>query len=174
MVKVKGLSRLWIWGVFLTMALQLAASPCFSDEQKPRVMLNVKGEKEVHLIRDGKNVVELAPMDETARGDILVYTLTYQNNDTIIVKNLTVVDPIPEHTEYVSGSAEGKDTKILFSINGGATYLEPPITYKSLDSNGKETVQTAPPELYTHIKWIVQRPVHPNETGTTTFKVKVK
>lgn len=164
----------WRWGVLLVMHLLLAASAGLAGEPTPRIELTVAGQKEVVRIRDGQSVVTLAPMDRIASGDVLVYTVTYRNSGTSIAKDVTVVDPIPANTVYIPGSAAGADTTILFSIDGGATFREPPVLYKGRDSAGKEIVQPAPPEMYTHIKWIVRTPVNPNGTGTTRFKVKVK
>lgn len=156
----------------MTAAL-LTALSSFAEELKPKVELMVRGEKEVVRVRNGKKAVELAPLDNARGGDVLLYTVTYHNSGKSVARNVEVVDPIPANTVYVPGSATGKTTKILFSINGGATYLEPPVTYRSRDNAGKEVVQPAPPEMYTHIKWIVPS-LGANASGTASFKVKVK
>jgi len=161
-----------LWSALIVAALFAAAQQAWADE--PRIALKVSGEKEVVQIRNGKKTVSTAPMDKIQSGDSLVYTITYQNTGKSVARDVTVVDPVPANTAYLPGSAAGKDTKILFSINGGATYLEPPVLRKIRDAAGKEIVQPAPPELYTHIKWIVKAPVAPGATGTVTFKVKVK
>ena len=162
------------WGLLLAVPLLLMAGISFAQEQQPRIVLEVSGQKEVVRTKDGKKTVLLEPMDRIGTGDVLVYTVTYRNSGKSVARDVTVVNPIPQHTVYIPESAAGRDTKILFSINGGATYLEPPVLYKSRDNAGKEIVQPATPEMYTHIKWIVQTPVNPNAKGTTTFKVKVK
>ena len=164
----------WRWSVILITALLLAATTAFANEQNPRIVLKVSGEKEVVRIKDGKKVVQLVPMDKIKSGDVLLYTVTYLNSGKSMAKDVTVVDPIPVNSVYIPESAAGKDTKILFSINGGATYVEPPVMHKIRDNAGNEIIRPAPPEMYTHIKWIVQTPVNPNTTGKITFKVKVK
>jgi len=174
MVRNRRLKKGWLWGLLLAALLLLQAGIAFAQEQQPRIVLQISGQKEVIRIRDGKKAVILEPMDKIGTGDVLVYTVTYLNSGKSLARDVTVVNPIPEHTVYIPGSAAGRDTKILFSINGGATYLEPPVFYKSRDNAGKEIVQPATPEMYTHIKWIVQTPVTPNVKGTTNFKVKVK
>jgi uncharacterized repeat protein (TIGR01451 family) len=164
----------WKWRLILIGALFLAATAGFADEQNPRIILSVKGEKEVVQTKDGKKIVQLAPMDTIKSGDVLVYSVTYQNSGKSVAKDVTVINPIPVNTVYIPESAAGKDTKIFFSINGGATYQPAPVMQKIRDSAGKEIIQPAPPELFTHIKWMVQVPVSPNATGMTTFKVRVK
>ncbi|MDD3887100.1 MAG: hypothetical protein PHI35_09525 [Victivallaceae bacterium] len=161
-----------LWSALIVAALFAAAQQAWADE--PRIALTVNGEKEVAQIRNGKKTVSKAPMDKIKSGDILVYTITYHNTGKSVARDVTVVDPVPANTVYLPGSAAGKDTKILFSINGGTTYHEPPVMRKSLDTAGREITAPAPPELYTHIQWIVKTPVAPNATGTVTFKVKVK
>ncbi len=172
MNNVKTFRSMVLWGALFIAALSLAAPQAWADE--PRITLKVSGKKEVAQTRDGRKTVSLAPMDNIKSGDILVYTVMYHNTGKSVARDVTVVDPVPENTVYLPGSAAGKDAKILFSINGGATFVEPPVLRKSLDAAGKEILQPAPPELFTHIKWIIKTPVPSNATGTVTFKVKVK
>ena len=172
MTSVKTFLWMLLWRALFLAALLLAAPQARADE--PRIALKVSGEKEVTQIRNGKKTVTTAPLDKIKSGDILVYTVMYHNTGKSVARDVTVVDPVPANTVYLPGSAAGKDAKIFFSINGGATFVEPPVLRKSLDAAGKEILQPAPPELFTHIKWIIKAPVPANATGTVTFKVKVK
>ena len=59
---------------------------------------------------DGQNV---------HKGDVLNYTITYTNSDDFTA-NVTITDTIPQHTEYVAGSADNggvfADGKITWSL----------------------------------------------------------
>lgn len=159
----------------LAMFLSLfAATGSYAVDRKPKIELKVSMAKEFVRSKDGKRIVELLPVEKTARGDVLVYTVNYRNTGRSVARNVVVVDPIPAETTYIPKSATGQNTKILFSINGGATFQEPPVYFKSRDAAGTETTRPAPPEMYTHLKWIVQVPLEPDETGKASFKVKVK
>jgi len=175
MVKKKtGDSCRGVYKLLATLLLLIMATGAYAAEQKPKIELKNSAAKEIVRIKDGRQIVELLPVVKTARGDILVYTVSYRNSGQSEARNVTVVDPIPEGATYMPGSAAGQNSKILFSINGGATYIEPPVLYKSLDASGKEITGPASPEMYTHVKWIVQVPLKPGETGKASFKVKVK
>lgn len=174
MMKKRAWKRGWSRAAPLIAALVLVATTGFAGEKSPRIELKITGEKEVVRIKDGKKILETVPTDQIQRGDVFVYTVTYLNSGQSTANNVTVVAPIPANTVYVLGSAVGKDTQITFSIDGGKTYLEPPVLLKVKDKTGREIVRPAPPEMFTHIKWVVQTPVHPQGTGTTTFRVKIK
>lgn len=162
---------IYFLGVIALLLLTVTGSRA---EEKPSIELKISAAKESIRLKDGKQLVELLPVEKTRRGDVLVYTINYRNSGRSDARNVAVIDPVPEGTTYIPESAAGKNTRISFSINGGATYMEPPLYFKTRDASGKETSQVAPPEMYTHIKWLVQVPLKPGETGKTSFRVKVK
>lgn len=129
MTNVKTFRWMVLWGALFLAALLLAAPQARADE--PRIALKVSGEKEVTQIRNGKKTVTTAPLDKIKSGDILVYTVMYHNTGKSVARDVTVVDPVPANTVYLPGSAAGKDAKIFFSINGGATFVEPPFCAKA-------------------------------------------
>lgn len=154
-----------------------ACSPAFGQKktnEKRSVAIEIKVQKEVRTLKDGKWVVELQPADKSKRDDVLVYTIIYRNRHDFAAKNVSIVDPIPDGTVYVMGSASGDGTETTFSTDGGKTYQKPPITYTIVKPGGKKEEAPAPPEKYTHIKWLITTAVAPGRYGTVSFKVKVK
>lgn len=154
--------------------LLLPAMVAHAQEQKPRIELKTSGAREVVRDNHGKKVVELLPASEAGSGETLVYTTEYHNSGQGSAKEVTVVSPIPANTVYVDGSAAGRNCKILYSLNQGATFHEPPLYVKTRDPAGREISVPATPEQITKIKWIVQTPVKAGERGTTTYKVRIK
>jgi uncharacterized repeat protein (TIGR01451 family) len=107
-------------------------------------------------------------------GDVLKYTITYRNAGSAEARDGSVVDPVPKDTCYVPGSAEGKDTAIAFSIDG-KRFLEPRmLKYRERRADGTEAERTAPPEMYTHIRWKLLKAVPPGGAGSVSFKARVK
>ncbi|MCK9483088.1 MAG: hypothetical protein M0R34_01830 [Candidatus Marinimicrobia bacterium] len=107
-------------------------------------------------------------------GDVIHYTITAQNVGDGVMTSPVVTDPIPAGVVYVPMSAKGEDTIITFSINSGITYQNWPPTYTVKDADGKEIVKNAPPEMISHIRWELQKPLAPNEKKILEFDVKVK
>jgi uncharacterized repeat protein (TIGR01451 family) len=117
--------------------------------------------------RDEKGMLMSQP------GDIIRYTLLAENTSNQEAHNVELVDPIPFGTEYVLGSAEGKNTTILYSIDGGGTYVQQP-TIEVLDEQGRVVKKPAPASMYTHVKWIIRQPVQPKEKKLVELRVRVQ
>jgi len=145
------------------------------DPAKPELALTLAAQKEV-TVKDaeGKTKVEWQEVRDVKPGDILKYTITYRNVGTVEARDGRVVDPVPQETAYVSGSVEGKDAAITFSLDG-KTFQDPPLLkYKVRQADGTEAEYQATPEMYTHIQWKLLKPVPPGGTGSLSFKAKVK
>lgn len=108
----------------------------------------------------------------TSPGDLVLFTLMAENTGAENAHNVEVVDPIPFGTEYVIGSAKGKNTAIVFSIDGGNTYVEQP-TIEVKDEQGRLIRKQAPASMYTHVKWVIQDVVQPKEKRPLDLQVKI-
>lgn len=108
---------------------------------------------------------------KVAPGDVVIFTARYENKGRQPATGVVITNPVPEHMTYVDLSAEGKGTKIEFSIDNGKTYGTPQ-DLKVTDKDGK-TRQALPGE-YTHIRWAVAAPVAPGASGSATFRAQIK
>jgi len=153
-------------------AFVLSSISAWAAAQGPKLKLNISMAKEVKTSKDGKEVVESVPAEKIGAGDTIVYTITYKNEGQSVARDAKIVDPVPEHTTYVLGSAEGNDAEIAFSIDGGKTYHKPPVMVRQKDKSGSPV--EAPAEAYTHVQWTIKKDIQPGETGQVVFKVKVK
>jgi uncharacterized repeat protein (TIGR01451 family) len=161
------MSIFWV-GVFF---LHTNVSPA---QTGPLLDLKTTAEKEVRVQKNGKWVVERVPLDKTGPRDILVYTISYRNTGKSPIVDATIVDPIPAGTLYVLDSAEGKDAEIACSIDGGRSYQKPPASLRVKKPDGTEEVKPAPADRYTHIQWVIKKPVPPGESGRVSLKVTVR
>lgn len=160
----------------LLIAIMVASLPALaSAEEKPNLVLTLEAHKQV-IVKDeeGKTWIEWKEVDSTDPGDVLKYTVTYTNEGKIEARDAVIVDPIPAGTVYVSDSAEGKDSSITYSLDGKAFQSAPLLRYKVKQSDGSEVEYKATPDMYTHIKWKLAKPVPAGGVGTVSFKVKVK
>jgi uncharacterized repeat protein (TIGR01451 family) len=140
----------------------------------PRLSIEIAATKEISAIENGKSVQKKVPAKEGYPGDVLTYAITYKNDGDANAVGAQIVDPIPAATTYLPGSATTGDVELAFSIDGGKSYSAEPVTYTIADEKGVNVRKTATPEMYTHIKWKLLKPVLPGGTGTLEFKVKVK
>lgn len=173
---MKGLfdaGRLTVIVSFLS-AVFLLAGVALAQPGSPKLVLKTAAEKEVQVKKDGKIQVTRVPADRAHPGDVVVYTITYENAGKGPVLDAEIVDPIPQGVVYLLNSAEGKDAEITCSIDGGRTWLKPPVMMQVRKPDGSLESQPAPPERYTHIRWLIKKSVAPGQTGKVSFKVTVK
>jgi uncharacterized repeat protein (TIGR01451 family) len=87
-------------------------------------------------------------------GDVIRYTLVFTNLTAGPVKNIQFVDPIPQGTVYVLGSAAAdRPVRVEYSIDGGKSYSARPVM--AVVQDGRQVEQPAPRERYTHVRWTV-------------------
>jgi uncharacterized repeat protein (TIGR01451 family) len=124
---------------------------------------NAKGVKEVKRVEVGKAAV--------VPGDVVVFTTSYTNTGKKPADKVVITNPVPEHMDYVDQSAEGKGTKIEFSVDKAKSYGTPD-KLTVTDAQGK--TRKAGPTDYTHIRWTLVKPLPPGGTGSVSFRAKVR
>ena len=139
----------------------------------PNIEIVLTAEIEVQETVDGKEVISRMPATEAGPGQTIFYTLTYRNNGDEKATNVTLNDPIPKETIYVSGSAFGEGATVTFSTDGQTYQEESRVTYKIKKADGSEIEKAASPEQYTHIRWTVQT-VPPGFGGIVGFEAMVR
>ncbi len=124
---------------------------------------NAKGEKEVKHLDVAKTKV--------LPGDTVVFTTIYKNIGKKPAEQVVITNPVPDHMDYIGGSAEGNGAKIDFSVTKGRRYGSPAaLTIR--DAQGH--VRKAKPNDYTTIRWTVIKPIAPGAVGRVSFKAKVQ
>jgi len=157
---------------FVFIALLLSAP--LAALAQPKISVNMTAEKEVVEVVNGKQVAKRVPAKTAGPGQKLIFTLQYKNDGNEKAINVKVDNPIPDNTVYIVGSGIGKNSKMLFSIDGGKTYKQPSLlTYEETQSDGKKIKKQASPEQYTHVRWIISE-IPPGNAGTVGFQVKMK
>lgn len=157
-------------GLFLFLLFGTASA----QEQRPNIALKATASKEAKVLRQGKWVVEHMPVEKAVRGDTLLYAIAYTNEGRAPATDAAIIDAIPSGMVYVAGSAAGKDAEITCSIDGGKTFHKPPLKQKVRRPDGTEEDRLVPPEMYTHIRWVIHRTVQPGMGGTVFFKTTVR
>ena len=138
-----------------------------------------------HKSESGRLIEELKPAVKVFPGDVLEWRLRAKNNSKIIIKNVSLIIPIPAETYYLKNSAsvlqvKHGDQEITirpsFSYDGGHTFARPPL-FKEVRRvvNGKEVVKEipVPPEEYTHARWVLEEML-PGETVEVFLRTVVR
>ncbi len=159
---------------FLVLAAAAPAARAQGGE-KPELVLTLSAHKEAAVTGpDGRATTEWREVRTGNPGDVIRYTVAYRNAGKSEGRNATIVDPVPEGTTYIPGSAAGDGTAITFSLDGKTFQAPPQLKYKVRRSDGSEAELLASPDMYTHIRWKLPDPLPPGGTGAVSFKVKVR
>ncbi len=158
-------------GIALAVLLLAGAA---GAQQKGDLTITSLSEIEIaHTRADGTK--EVKRVDATTRnvapGQTVIFTNRYAYAGAKPATDVVIKNPVPEHMLYTDGSAEGADTRIEFSVDGGKTY-GPAAKLKVRSADGKE--RRAGAADYTHIRWIIEKPLKQGAQGSVSFRATVK
>ncbi len=122
------------------------------------------------VVVDGKKVQKILPAKKVLPNTMLLYTNTFTNISDVPAENIKLINPIPKHTLYQTGSAQGKNTDITFSVDGGKHWAKPE-ALTVLDKDGNTIPATA--KDYTHIRWVYMKDLAPAEQQNVSFRAKL-
>lgn len=140
----------------------------------PLLDLKTTIEKETVVIRDGKEVEERMPAGETGPGDVLVFNIDYVNTGNAEAVDAAIINPVPEGVIYILESAGGEDAEVTCSIDDGYSWHRPPVMVRIMNAEGKEETRPAAADQYTHVRWVIKKPVQPGISGRVSFKATVE
>jgi len=136
------------------------------------VSLSTKSYKEVVTIdASGAKKVVLQEAKKVVPGDFVVYKNAISNNSKKSVNDMVLNNAIPEHTEYVGGSAKcEKDCDILFSIDGGKKFAKA----ENLMVGSGNQKRVALPKEYTNVRWILTSALDAKSITSVSFKTRLQ
>jgi len=157
--------------VFMVIALLLPTAVW--AQQKGGIEIKTVSEVEVtQTDSEGKKLEKRidATNKSVAPGTTVIFTNYYTYSGDKPATDVVIKNPVPEHMSYVDGTAEGKGTKIEFSVDQGKTFAAADkLKVKSAD--GKERRATAAD--YTYIRWTIEKPLQKGAKGSVSFKATV-
>ena len=157
--------------LFSAMILAVFFSGSVFAEEGSIVLTNKVLKQVIKTDKDGNITYDYIEPATALPGDVMMYTITFENIGKDPAEGIVLNDPIPNNSKYRMSSATGKNTNITFSIDGGKNFGNPTELVVK-DKNGKKW--TAKPESYTHIRWVYNKPLAPGEKRKVTFKTQIK
>lgn len=164
------------WLQLLMLAVSMSTLPVLAlAKEMPDLDLKLRVEKRVVLSNaEGETRTEWREVKSLKPGDMLKYTIMYTNTSTTEARDAVIVDSVPFRSAYVSSSAKGKNTEITFSLDGKEFQSPALLKYKAKGPDTQEQELLATPEMYTHIRWQITKPVPTGGTGKVSFKAILK
>lgn len=156
----------------LTLALLLPTwSARAVSEDKNGVEIRAVAEVEVKVKNDaGVEETKRVPATKVPPGVAVIYTLHAANKGAKPADDVVVTDPIPEHMDYVEGSATSEGTKLTFSADGGKSWA----AMDKLTVKKDGLVRAANANEITHIRWQFTKPLAPGESRAVEFRARVE
>ena len=108
-----------------------------------------------------------------APSDTILYILTSTNVGDALMTNPVITDPIPAGVSYVLNSAEGENSKILYSVDGGKEWGAWPLFYSVRNARGIIVKKEANAEMVTHVRWEIQSYLQPGAFNISKLMVVV-
>jgi len=140
--------------------------------QQGAVQLDNKAEQwEAYTDESGAEQQRLVAATRVVPGESIVFTVTYTNNGAEPAESIRITNPVPEHMDYVEGSASGDNTTIVFSVDDGASFA----AADQLQVDAEDgTQRPAAAADYTHVRWTLNSDIEPGAGGNVQFTAVVE
>jgi uncharacterized repeat protein (TIGR01451 family) len=116
---------------------------------------------------DGAELRVWIPAGRLSAGDDVYYTIRVHNPGKEPVNDVVVTKRLPFGVHYKAGSAVGPACSVQFSVDGGATFT----TDVRPGRTGTNKARRKPEAVdYTHVRWILSRPLVPGATALLRFR----
>ena len=116
---------------------------------------------------EGRELRRFVPAEQIRAGDEVYYTIRVRNPGRTPVARIVVTKRLPFGMHYTRSSAVGPAAEVQFSVDGGESFAVP-AELRVRISGG--TARWAVVEDYTHVRWLLRRPLAPGATALLRFR----
>lgn len=117
----------------------------------------------------GQEIRRWVPAERLNAGDEIHYTLRVRNPGKQAVDSIVVTKRLPFGVRYLRGSATGPAAEVQFSVDGGDSFATPE-TLARAASGGKKGQRKPLENDYTHVRWVLRKPLGPASTALLRFR----
>lgn len=161
------MKRFVVFSLMTALMISLSVQPASAqDGRHLELKSTVEVVKEV-INANGEKETRVEPAERILPGETIIFGTVFTNVGEDPAENIILTNPVPENTGYVGESAAGDGTVITFSVDGGQTY-DVPGNLTITDKDGNE--RPALPEEYTHVRWTLENPLGPGQSGKVSFR----
>jgi uncharacterized repeat protein (TIGR01451 family) len=116
----------------------------------------------------GQEIRRWVPATRLNAGDEVHYTVRVRNPGKTQVESIVVTKRLPFGVRYLRGSAVGPAAEVQFSLDGGKTFAT--AEQLSQAAGGKQGARKALEGDYSHVRWVLTRPLGPSSTALLRFR----
>lgn len=156
----------WATAVYAAILCGLAAATLAEETVPIRTELVAEVREDV-VVGPGRSFARYKPATAIGQGQTVFYTVRIHNPTPISVPDVVTVQKIPINTRYVPGSAAGPAAEIMFSIDGGQTFLPERQLWVTEENSAPRRALAGE---YTHIRWRLRNPLAPGATALARFQ----
>ena len=124
---------------------------------------------EVSVGPGGQEIRRWVPAERLNAGDEIHYTVRVHNPGKQAVDTVVVSKRLPFGVRYLRGSATGPAAEVQFSIDGGENYATPEMLARAA-GGGKKGQRKLLENDYTHVRWVLKKPLGPASTALLRFR----
>lgn len=124
---------------------------------------------EISVGPGGQEIRRWVPAERLNAGDEVHYTVRVHNPGKQAVDTVVVTKRLPFGVHYLRGSAAGPAAEVQFSIDGGETYATPEMLARAA-GGGKKGPRKPLENDYTHVRWVLRKPLGPASTALLRFR----
>jgi uncharacterized repeat protein (TIGR01451 family) len=118
---------------------------------------------------DGREIRRWIPAERLNAGDEIHYTVRVRNPGKQPVDAVVVTKRLPFGVRYLRGSATGPAAEVQFSLDGGKTFATPDALARAA-GDGKKGPRKSLENEYTHVRWVLSKPLGPASTALLRFR----
>jgi uncharacterized repeat protein (TIGR01451 family) len=150
----------------------LAGHAAFADEAARNcVQLHNDVQMEQKYVdADGRAATRLVPPSKVIPGTVMVYTITARNGCTAASERVVITNPVPEHMQYVGGSATRESGEPLYSVDTRAFARLEALAAQSPDGASRP----ARNEDIRSIRWTLSQGLAAGQSLSVQFRATVQ
>jgi uncharacterized repeat protein (TIGR01451 family) len=124
---------------------------------------------ELQSLPDGRELRRWVAAGRLDVGDEIHYTVRVRNPGKQPVTDVVVTKRLPFGVRYLRGTAAGPAAEVQFSVDGGKTFATPEALSRAA-GGGKKGARKSLENDYTHVRWLLGKPLGPASTALLRFR----
>ncbi len=160
----------YLWPLAALGASALSVHALAQADDRGCIELKTVAELEQSYVdASGNAATRLVPIAKVVPGDEVVWTITASNVCTKPAADVAITNAVPAHMRYLGNSAFGPGAAIEFSLDGQSFAVPGALLVAAPDGSKR----AARADEYSHIRWVLGRPMGPSESLMVRYRAVV-